>query len=500
MHTLKSKKIILIMTDTQRWDMCGCYRNTGLMTPNIDRIALSGVRFDRAYTTQPVCQPARAGIFTGVYPHSCASWSNSMGLSCNIPTIGQRLNDVGIKTAYIGKWHLDGGDYFGTGKCPPGWDESYWYDMRCFLEELTLQQRMISRDTSYMNDNDYPADLTFGKRCADRAVAFLEDNHTEDFFLTVSFDEPHHPFMCPLPYRDMYADFDFPKSPNIYDTLENKPDYQRVWAGDSLHEDKNALTINERFYFGCNSFVDNQIGRILDAVEQYSPDATIIYTSDHGDFLHSHSLSGKGSAAYDEIARIPFIISGKGIPKNTVSANPVSHINITPTILDLMGLKKPDTMEGKSIVDQLQDPTVRVNEHIFIEFGRYEVDHDGFGGFQLMRSVFDGRYKLTINLLSTDELYDLAEDQYEMNNLIDAATHASIRNELHDILLTHMNKTRDPFRGYYWERRPWRSDARSATWLYTSMTRQRIEDEMYEMRQLDYETGLEITQSTKKKS
>ena len=119
-----------------------------------------------------------------------------------------------------------------------------------------------------------------------------------------------------------------------------------------------------------------------------------------------------------------------------------------------------------------RDPTRRPNDSIFIEFGRFEVDHDGMGGFQPLRAIFDGRHKLAINLLSSDELYDLKTDPQEMTNLIlsTAPEHVAIRNALHDRLLDWMNQTRDPFRGYYWERRPWRTDARPATWGYTGMT------------------------------
>ena len=130
------KQLVFIMTDTQRWDMVNCYRETGLSTPCIDRLAASGVRYERAYTTQPVCGPARSGLFTGLYPSSNGSWANCMALGDNVHTIGQRLHDNGISTAYIGKWHLDGSDYFGNGICPDGWDPDYWYDMRRYLEEL----------------------------------------------------------------------------------------------------------------------------------------------------------------------------------------------------------------------------------------------------------------------------------------------------------------------------------------------------------------------------
>ena len=496
---LKFRKVILIMTDTQRWDMVNCFRNTGLETPHIDRLAEKGMRFDLAYTTQPVCQPARAAIFTGQYPSSCASWSNSMGISDTTLTLGQRLSDEGVHTAYIGKWHLDGSDYFGAGKCPAGWAPEYWYDMRCYLEELTTEERLRSRDMNYMLEHDYPAEMTFGHRCANRAEKFLEKHGDEDFFLAVSFDEPHDPSMCPKPYSDMYKDFVFPKSENIYDDLENKPDFQRVWAGDSLHADKEGLEIKNRFLFGCNSYVDSQVGRIVDAAAKYAPDTMIIYTSDHGDFLHSHSLSGKGPAAYDEITRIPFIIAGSGIPAGTVSVNPVSHINLAPTIMEVFGYSIPKTMHGNSLTGELVNPACATNQHVFIEFGRYEVDHDSFGGFQPMRTVFDGRFKLTVNLLSGDELYDMENDPYEMENLIECPQHISIRNALHDVLLAHMNDIRDPFRGYYWERRPWRHDARKATWTYTGMTRQREEDERYEKRQLVYDTGLVMDKAVRMK-
>ena len=149
---------------------------------------------------------------------------------------------------------------------------------------------------------------------------------------------------------------------------------------------------------------------------------------------------------------------------------------------------------------ELENPEIRTNDYVFTEFGRYEVDHDGFGGLQLMRSVFDGRYKLTLNLLTSDELYDMKTDPAEMHNLIDDPAHAAIRDRLHNALLDQMNVTRDPFRGYYWERRPWRADASDATWDYTLMTRQRDEDTRFEDRQLDYSTGLPMESASREKA
>ena len=104
------KQIIFIMTDTTRWDMLGCYGNKDMITPNLDRLASEGIRFDNAYTVQPVCGPARSAIFTGMYPHSNGSWANALPLYSNIRKIVQGFRVNGMEAGYIGKWHLDVSD------------------------------------------------------------------------------------------------------------------------------------------------------------------------------------------------------------------------------------------------------------------------------------------------------------------------------------------------------------------------------------------------------
>ncbi|WP_105614191.1 sulfatase-like hydrolase/transferase [Vallitalea okinawensis] len=491
------KQVVFIMTDTQRKDMLGCYGNPDMKTPALDALASKGMRFEKAYTCQPVCGPARSALFTGTYPHSNGSWGNSMPIGDNVRTIGQRLNGEGIHTAYIGKWHVDGGDYFGLGQCPDGWDADYWYDMRNYLEELTDEERLLSRQTSLMNETDVAREFTFGHRCSNRAIDFIEQCKEEDFFLVVSYDEPHGPFICPQPYADMYKDYQFPKSKNLWDDLSNKPEHHVAWAGDRLQLNKDTLDMNFQYYLGCNSFVDDEIGRVIQTIHEQIPNALVIYTSDHGDLLYSHSLMNKGAAMYDEITNIPLIMMcNEFIESGQINTDPVSHIDMVPTIMHYFDLQQSKLFEGHSIIPTLQVGE-RVNDTIYIEFSRYEVDHDGFGGFQPIRCAFDGRYKLVINLLATDELYDLEIDPGEMDNLIDNNEYSSIRDDIHNRLLNWMNETRDPFRGYYWERRPWRKDAREASWDYTLMTRQREAE--YEPRQLDYGTGLEMVDATRLK-
>lgn len=490
------KQVIMLMTDSQRKDMVGCYGNPDMKTPNLDRLAAEGVRFTQAFTTQPVCQPARAALFTGSYPHSCAGWSNCMGISDNVQNIGRRLGDHGIHCAYIGKWHLDGGDYFGLGRAADGWDPDYWYDMRNYLEELTPEERYLSRQTKSMETEEIRSEFTYGHRCSDRAIDFVKKHQEEDYFLVVSYDEPHGPFLCPKEFWSQYEGYEFPRKENMRDDLKDKPEHHRIWAGENyLAAAEETFTLQPKYFLGCNSFADAQIGRVLEAVSTYAPDAVILYTSDHGDMLYSHSLTGKGPAMYQEITNVPLLVKGKEFGVGVVDENPVSHINLAPTIFDLFGVEKPKVLEGKSIYEELKNG-VRCNEFVFLEFGRYEVDHDGFGGYQPVRAVYDGRYKLVINLMTSDEFYDLQEDPGEMTNRIQDPALDQEKRRLHEALLWHMYETRDPFRGYYWEDRPWDPIREFKTWDSRKMTRQR-ENEEYEPRQLDYGTGLPMEQATR---
>ncbi|MRY42833.1 DUF4976 domain-containing protein, partial [Parabacteroides distasonis] len=169
------------------------------------------------------------------------------------------------------------------------------------------------------------------------------------------------------------------------------------------------------------------------------------------------------------------------------------HIDIVPTILEYMEIPIPKLLEGKSMLSQIKDTSVRINDVVFTEFTRYEVDHDGFGGLQIMRAAMTERYKLVINLLDIDEFYDMEKDPYEVCNLIYSEEYADIRNQLHDKLLDNMNKTRDLYRGYQWACRPWRKD-KTPSWENDGYTRQR-ENEEYEPRQLDYDTGLPMKEA-----
>ena len=319
----------------------------------------------------------------------------------------QELHDVFRRGAdgggtYVGKWHLDGGDYFGNGRCPEGWNPDYWYDMKTYLNELSDADKVRSRDPKETYKEGFSEEFTYAHRCSDRAIRYLEEFKDQDFFLSVSYDEPHGPSLCPSPFNHMYDGFKFDHNPSFQDDLSKKPFMQRLWAGKNIYasEDQiNQASDGLSLFLGCNSFADYEIGRVLDKIR---------------------------------------------------------------------------------------------------EFTRYEVDHDGFGGLQIMRAVTSDRYKLVLHLCDTDEFYDMQEDLYEIHNLIDDERYTEVRNELHDKLIAHMNDTRDLYRGYQWGMRPWRPDF-VPNWENEGYTRQR-ENEEYEPRQLDYDTGLPMETAVRKKN
>jgi uncharacterized sulfatase len=192
---------------------------------------------------------------------------------------------------------------------------------------------------------------------------------------------------------------------------------------------------------------------------------------------------------YNEITRIPFIVeqpNQRGAGR--VSDTPISHIDVLPTMLDLAGHASVPILEGDSLVELLNGAESPDRE-VALEFNRYEIEHDSFGGFQPVRCLAGSRFKLVINLLHSDELYDQQEDPAEVNNLIDDPAYAQVRDAMHDRLLDWMYEKRDPFRGACWERRPWRSDRRLE---WRGMFRPRPADG-YAPDVLDYNTGLPDT-------
>ncbi|MCG9627746.1 sulfatase-like hydrolase/transferase [Vibrio mediterranei] len=492
----RKPNIILIMTDTQATNMVGCYTGKSLNTQNIDGLAEEGYRFDSAFTCAPVCTPARAGLFTGIYANQSGPWTNNIALGRNISTMGRYFKDAGYNTCYIGKWHLDGHDYFGTGVCPEEWDADYWYDGANYLADLNDHQIKLWRNglntAQDVRDNDIDASFTWAHEISERAISYLDSYHVrsnpeQPFLMVLSYDEPHHPFTCPAEYIDKYEDFYYDLGPKAFDDLGKKPEHQQLWSEAMPAPVDEQGRYHHPLYFACNDFVDDQIGRVIKNLDQSELDNTwIVYTSDHGEMMGAHKLISKGSTGYDDITKIPLIVRPpKDVRKNVSSiTTPVSHIDVLPTLMALADINKPDILPGDNLLNFIDTPDQE--RGVMVEFNRYEIEHDSFGGFIPMRVWVEKNYKLVINLFTSDELYHRIDDPDELTNLIGSPDFAEIRNQMHDRLLAYMEKIRDPFRTFEWSTRPWRTD-KEPQWM--GSFRPRPEDG-YSPVIRDYDTGM----------
>ena len=490
---MSKPNIIMIMTDTQATNMVGCYSGQAVGTGNIDGLAARGVMFGSAYTTCPVCTPARSALFTGIYSSQSGAWTNNMALGQNMRTMGSYFKEAGYRTVYIGKWHLDGHDYFGTGNCPEEWDAKYWYEGANYLAERTEREISLWRNglntIDDLRNNHIDASFTWAHGISQRAKAFIEEakaNPDQPYLLVLSYDEPHHPFTCPPEYVERYQDFAYPLGEKAFDTLENKPEHQRLWA-EAMPAPVGADGMYRHpFYFACNDFVDDQIGDVLRCVEAVNDGNTwIAYTSDHGEMMGAHRLVSKGSNAYDDITRIPLILCPPGKAGVQKIDKPVSHIDLLPTLLEIAGIERTEAMHGQSLMPLIHK---RADSHpdVLIEFNRYEIEHDSFGGFIPMRALVSDGFKLVINLFDSDELYDRKNDPDEMVNLIDRPEFTDVRNQMHDRLLARMDEIRDPYRTYRWAVRSWRPELKPA-WM--GSFRPKPDDGVSPVVR-DYDTGL----------
>jgi uncharacterized sulfatase len=477
--------IVLISTDTQGSEMIGAYgARPCVETPNIDRLAREGVRFRRAFTACPVCTPARATWYSGLMPSRNGAWTNNLSMLRGVRLLAEHLAAAGYICKHYGKWHLDLAGYNGDGTPDGGFED--WYDLTNFFDE-------IGRDGPNRfggwNRGFEDADYCFGHRVADRAIAAMRSarDAPEPLFLAVEFDEPHGPYICPPPFRGTTRYEDLPRPATMNCDLAGKPKMQQQFARFLRNARRNPEDLPRYYphYYDCNRYVDWEIGRVLDAVDEFLPrDTAVIFLSDHGDHLGAFGLCSKGPTMYDHTIQVPLIVrppnhavSSVASPApGTCSPNPstssareidalVSSADLYPTVLDLAGLGTDgitlaNGYAGRSVVPLLHGQSGDDRDAVFIEYGRFAIGNDQTDGFFPIRCIRTADWKLAINLFDRDELYCLAEDPGEERNRIDDSACSAIRDEMHDRLLAFQKQTSDPFRGPRWLWRPWRGDAR----------------------------------------
>ncbi len=486
----KKSNILFIFTDEQRQDTLGAYWNRLIKTPNLDALAQKSLVFDHAYVTQPICTPARASILTGVYPHSCEMYENNRVLPSDVLTIAEMIEDEGYIKAYFGKWHL------GNEEIPQRGFEQKWvsieemykpyYSNEAFKSETAdyhsfLAEQGIRPDSELEGYPVFtrtftaalPESLSKPAFLAAEVVRFLRENREKPFVLYLNFLEPHEPFFGP--FDGMYDPEEVPLPSNYYD----RPDdgmplrirylerffQQHSWPDrngghDPLNNERAWRAMKSR-YWGSVSLVDRYIGAVLDALEELElAESTVtVFTSDHGDMMGSHGLAVKGGHMYEETIKVPLFIRIPWTPGATGRVvQPVSQIDLVPTLLEILDLPPHSRLQGRSRLSAVEGKAPWNGDPIVAEWKGEDGDRwlssgklPGFSreelerirGKEIRTVVSPDGWKLNLHETGEHELYNLTTDPDERENLYQRYRDQRRVKELYEFLLEWQEETDD---------------------------------------------------------
>jgi arylsulfatase A-like enzyme len=464
--------IIFLMTDQHSISTLGCYGNPAVRTPALDGLAGSGTRFSHAFTPTAICTPARASLLTGTAPFRhklLANYERNVGyledLADDQFTFAEALRDADWRLGLLGKWHggvrRTAADYGFEGPTLPGWHNPVDHpDYLAYLDEHGLPPYRISDPIRGVAPNGgqgnllaarlhQPVEATFEHYLATRTIQMLErfaaDPGGRRFFLATHFFGPHLPYILPDEYFDRYDPDDIELPPSVRETFTNKPPVQRNysahWSFDTLDEATSRKLIAA--YWGYVTLIDQEIGRILDAVERLglADHTAVMMTADHGEFTGAHRLHDKGPAMYDEIYRIPGLVRIPGNPANQVRDEFVTLMDFTATILDIAGLPAERAVDGRSLMPLVAGERPEWRQDMVAEFHGHHFPYP-------QRMLRTKTHKLVVNPESVNELYDLRADPDEMVNRIDDPRMAGIRRALMTTLYRRLRDRGDNF--YHW--------------------------------------------------
>lgn len=467
--------MLFLMTDQHRVDTLGAYGNTAVRTPNLDRLAGEGTRFDSCYTPTAICTPARASLLTGAAPFRhrlLANYERNVGyledLSEGQFTFSEQLRAEGYNLGLLGKWHggvrRSAADYGFDGPALPGWHNPIDHpDYLAYLDEHGLPPYRITDPVRGTTPNGSPGNLlaarlhqpveaTFEHYLATRTIEMLRRYAEEErqperrpFFLATHFFGPHLPYILPEAYYDMYdpADVELPAS--IAETFAGKPpvqgNYSRLWAFDTMPIEETRKLI--AVYWGYVTLIDEQIGRILDAMRELGLEdrTAVFFTADHGEFTGAHRLHDKGPAMYEDIYRIPGLLRVPGAPQGQVRDEFVSLTDCTATILDLAGSATEPAVDSRSLLPLARGERPEWDEHHLAEFHGHHFPYP-------QRMLRTRRYKLVVNPESHNELYDLRTDPHELHNRYAHPELRPVREELTRRLYDLLRERGDNF--FHW--------------------------------------------------
>jgi arylsulfatase A-like enzyme len=363
--------VLFIISDDLN-NYLGCYGDPRAKTPNIDRLAARGVRFERSYCAFPLCGPSRNSILTGLYPNSTGILTNSLIFRQSIPSqvsLPQAFRLEGYFAGRIGKlYHYNVPNSIGTdGHDDPGsWEMEINPAGVDRMEEegqiFTLTPGQFGGTLSWLASAKGDAHHTDGK-VAEEAEWVLERcarRGDRPFFLAVGFFRPHTPYVAPKePYFGWYPREEMPLHPPLE---KNPPEVPAAALGSHKKEQEQLTDALRReavqAYYASISFMDAQVGRVTGALERLglAEKTVIVFTSDHGYHMGEHGLWQKQSL-FEGSARVPMLIVAPGVAKaGGVAATPVSQVDLFPTLAELCGVKAPGNLQGQSLVPILKDP------------------------------------------------------------------------------------------------------------------------------------------------
>lgn len=424
----KRPNVLVFYTDQQRWDSLGVNGSPMGLTPNLDRMAANAVRFDHAFTSQPVCGPARSSIQTGKYPTVTGVFHNGPALKDDEQTLGHYFGRSGYRTGYVGKWHLGGS----VREPVPlerrgGYDQ--WWTAADVLEFTSgaFEGKVFDAKNKPIEFKKYRVDFM-----TDLAVDFLSQQKSDPFFLFLSYLEPHHQnnlnrFVAPEGYADRYRN-----------TFHIPPDLA-PFPGDW----KSQLPD----YYGIIARIDECFGRIMKELETRNllDNTIVVFTTDHGCHFRTRNSEYKRSC-HEASIHIPFMIQGPGFEPNRSVKELVSIIDLAPTLLDATGMQIPSAIQGRSLVPLAQNKQKIWRSGVMVQM-REEALQRAYRTDRWKYCIFDPeskRSEMHSEQYTERFLYDLYADPNEHVNLVGRAAYRKIADELRDQLIENMVSAGEP--------------------------------------------------------